>query len=193
MTESSDTVTVTLYTWIPDPDYPGEKAFPLADLGHSALQVGDLYVSYWPELDHPISRLTQHLHPRTVRNPASLAEEIDPSGPYMRRPPEFVDLVEGLSLAAMRECWQTVQDSPYDVNDRNCSHGVLEVLKAGAPAEVVDDLDPDRAPLPNSDGIWSKLRAIVFRPFTDCIPEKLRAVVIEALEVETVKEPARQE
>jgi hypothetical protein len=187
MATATNRATATLYTWIPDPDYPGEKALPLADLGHSALQVDDLYVSYWPELDHPISRLTQHLHPRQVRNPASLEEEIDPNGPYMRRPPEFIDRVEGLSPADMRECWSRLKDAPYDVNHRNCSHGVLEVLKAGAPPEARGDLDPDLAPAPDSDGIWSKLRAILFRPFTDCIPEKLRAVVLDALDTETVK------
>lgn len=192
MSDSGETVTATLYTWIPDPERPGIKGFPPADLGHSALQAGDLYVSYWPELDHWLSRLVHPLHPRAVRNPSSLEEESDPEGPYMRRPPEFVDRIEGLSLKRMREAWETVQDSPYDVNHRNCSHGVLEVLRAGAPEEARDDLDPEDLPPPAGDGIWSKLRALIFRPFTDCVPEQLRAGVLETLEAETVSEPKRE-
>lgn len=190
MSDSGETVTATLYTWVPDPEKPGAGGFPPADLGHSALQAGDLYVSYWPELDHWVSRLVHTLHPRTVRNPSSLEEESDPSGPYMRRPPELVDRIEGLSLDRMRAEWETVCESPYDVNHRNCSHGVLEVLRAGAPADTRDEFDLDHLPAPEGDGIWSKLRALLFRPFTDCIPEQLRALVLETLESETVKEPA---
>ncbi len=188
--DAFEPVSVELYTWIPDPAFGGESGGPPADLGHSAMQAGALYVSFWPELDSLVGRLIHAQHPREKRCPESHAEECDPEGPYMRRPPEFVDRLEGLSLPPMRVRWEGLRESDYDVRTANCSHVALEVLRAGVPPEIAPILDPREAPTPEDDGIWSKIRALLSAPFTDCIPEKLRSLVREMLAAENLKSPA---
>lgn len=184
--DSAGTDSAALFTWIPNPNV-GEG--PPTDLGHSSLQIGGLYVSFWPEMDSLIGVLIQPGHPRGQRNPRSYLDECDPDGPFMRRPPEFVDRLEGLSFERMRARWNELADSPYDPRTANCSHLALEVIRAGVPPVVAAELDPGSAPEPAAEDVWARIRSLLAAPFTDCTPEKLRALVLQVLEAENLKSP----
>ena len=61
---------VTLYTWKPKSDAPGgPHVTMMPDFGHSSLQIGEVYASFWPEETSLIGRVVSLLRPRKERLP----------------------------------------------------------------------------------------------------------------------------
>ncbi|HEY3330423.1 MAG TPA: hypothetical protein VGK19_10410 [Capsulimonadaceae bacterium] len=118
---------ITLYTWLPTaPSAVIEHGIP-PDIGHSSLFVehddgAETYISFWPEMEGLVGRLTYSFKPRTIRNAVSLEQESDPNGPYMQRPPDFSDSADGLDEDRMVAAWQSMLDLPYDLKRWNCSN-----------------------------------------------------------------------
>src|SRR3954464_8583811 len=94
---------VTLYTWVPKP-VEALQAGAVPDLGHCAIQAGETYASFWPEVDSLIGQVTSALAPREARNPTSYAAEMAEDEPYMRRPADHAEVFDGLNETAVARC-----------------------------------------------------------------------------------------
>jgi hypothetical protein len=180
---------VTLYTWVPKP-VEALQAGSAPDLGHTALQAGDTYASFWPELDSLIGRVTSALCPREVRSPNSYAEETAPEQPYMSRPADHSEIFDGFNEAAMARRWGEVAEDAYDFAKRNCSHVGLELIQAGLAAEAAEQLqetDCLKEQLAKSgDGLledaFRVARHVLAKPIFDFTPETLRMAMLNLAE-----------
>lgn len=170
---------VALHTWIPEGPGDDAREGPPGDLGHSALQVGDLYVSFWPDMDSLVGHIIGFFHKRDDRNPATYVIECDPNGPYMRRPADFTDTIFDFEEEPMRRRWEELRSEPYEFGTRNCSHVCLEVLRAGLPPQQRAELSPDNVTLDDAEDSWAAARLVLAAPLTDCIPESLRALALK--------------
>lgn len=157
---------VLLYTWSPDPTAPVKGYAP--DLGHSSLQVGDAYASFWPQDDSLVGTIVSLIKHRVARQPASYAEEIERENGFMQRPADFTDGLVGLDEANILARWEELRNAKFDPNSYNCSHVTRDLLEAG--------LSPTLRPrLPE---LCRKREHV---PLTDCTPLGLRSAILELL------------
>lgn len=186
-----------LYTWIPKP-VEAVEAGALPDLGHSALQVDDTYVSFWPEVDSVVGQVTSALKPRPYRNPRTYREESDPHAPFLQRAADYVDEISGAAAPPMLAAWKELHDAPYDFRTRNCSHVVRSVLRAGLTAATCEQLDrlqsqgePKDAAGNPLEEVCRAIREVLAAPITGCTPEEVRAEVQELQREGVVDSEAR--
>ncbi|MBC8104408.1 MAG: hypothetical protein H7Z41_17670 [Cytophagales bacterium] len=129
---------VTLYTWLPAPPHTvlGEGIMP--DMGHSSLlihddsgQQEDLYCSFWPEMESPIRRVVSLWKNRTVRHPESYAEETGAEAGFMQRPADYTERLSGLREDRLRQGWNQIKETDYELSSWNCA-SVLQCLLVAA-------------------------------------------------------------
>lgn len=157
---------VILHTWGPDPTAPLKGHSP--DLGHSALQIGETYASFWPQNDSLVGTLVSLIKRRTARQPVTYAEEIEPEKGFMQRPSDFRDRLMELNEAAMLARWKELERSEWDANSYNCSHVARDLLAVGL-----------------SPALGSQLEALSEKhehvPLTNCTPLGLHNAIVELL------------
>ncbi|BDI29459.1 hypothetical protein CCAX7_15100 [Capsulimonas corticalis] len=177
---------ITLYTWLPTPVTVVLEAHIPPDIGHSALDIthedgSSTYVSFWPEVDGLIGRLTYPVKPRTIRNPVSYEIESDRTQPYMQRKADFEDTVVGLDKLRIAAGWQSVQDLPYDLKRWNCSNVVrLLILTSMDPGQLglvlkasdfkLEDMEGGRS----IDLLRATLLEVAASNLFDCKPNDVR-------------------
>lgn len=175
---------ITLHVWSPKPVEAVREGL-LPDLGHAAVEFGNVYASFWPEIKSLTGVLIGVFKARTTRNPASYAVETEYALPYMQRAADYSDSADGFDEATMLSRWRELEDQSYDFATRNCSHVVLELLRAGLPEglreqlgaidsptiQVAEDVDPVESAL-------QQARMVVAAPLTSCTPEKVRAMFL---------------
>jgi hypothetical protein len=157
---------VILYTWLPDPAAPLKGHAP--DLGHSSLEVGDLYISFWPEKNSLTGMLTTLIKGRSSRQPTSYEEEIRPENGFMQRPADFADGLPELDEMTIAARWQELQDTDFDANSYNCSHLNRDLLASALPPALASRL-PE---------LCEKREHL---PLTTCTPGGLRSAILELL------------
>ena len=157
---------VVLHTWLPDPAALASGATP--DLGHSSLQVGAVYVSFWPEQSSLVGQIVSLLKGRHARQPESYAEEIEPKNGFMQRAAAFSDPLPGVNETVAIERWRELQDTHFDANSYNCSHLTRDVLDAALPPALRGQLST----------LCEKKEHV---PAVTCTPASLRAAILELL------------
>jgi hypothetical protein len=107
--------------------------------GHAALQVGQTYISWWPEKPGQVpSGLHRNIYASHPFRNRSYAEDVAAE----ERVPDHVVNIDGLDEAAIKGWWQTlglVKDGvqyhgpmqPWDTLRRNCSTVVAQALRQG--------------------------------------------------------------
>lgn len=169
---------VKLYYWEPTEltEVLAEGIMP--DLGHVSLEVTNEstgavdYVSFWPERESLIGRVTDLFKERQVRQPMSYAEESDEDGSYMQRPADQVLVLKGLDEAQISRQWHLLREAEYDILRWNCS-SVIEFLLLSAMRpedydrvkEVVDCPQEGRPEGRDLPEIWGSLASLL-----DCRP-----------------------
>lgn len=107
------------HIWLPDDQH----------IGHAALTIGDVYVSFWPataagKKDVKIKRS----HPSTFIQ--ALASDVSQEG---GRQPQTIELHQLDEERLLDHVAQLMEKSPrYQLARHNCSHVVAEALLAGA-------------------------------------------------------------
>ena len=157
---------VILYTWLPDPAAPLKGHAP--DLGHSSLEIGDLYISFWPQKNSLTGIFTTLIKGRSTRQPQSYEEEIKPENGFMQRPADFTDGLPGVDEAAIIAGWQELQDADFDATSYNCSHVNRDLLASALPPALGSRL-PD---------LCEKREHL---PLATCTPGGLRSAILELL------------
>lgn len=157
------------------------------DVGHSALEVAGAtaeqsgYVSFWPERDSLVGRITQLWKPRATRHPASYEAETDPEGSFMQRPADYDVELLGLDEAVIVRLWKELAGSQYDFLTWNCSNVCKFLLLSAVPLEKRAALEEAMGVCPEEGSCISgesamleKLRFLSTSAFIDCRPEDLK-------------------
>ena len=180
---------VKLYTWGPTTPETvlGNTIAP--DIGHAALEVipedtrPGTYVSFWPERDSLIGRVTSLWKKRPVRNPTSYAQEIAPDDGFMQRPADQEDQIAGLDEGVIADLWQKLQKSEYDFLKWNCASVCKLLILSALPArlhpalqEVMGALPAHLAQIGRVEDLQAALHELASSPFIDSHPEELRKI-----------------
>lgn len=165
----------------------------MPDLGHSSLLVQDdnrvledVYCSFWPELDSTLRRVIGLWKNRTVRFPASYAEECDPEAGFMQRPADFIVPLDGLREDRIRRGWAQLKNSDFHVISWNCANVAECLLIAAMERErynriqdavecKLDDLDKARM---DADEMGSVLEYLAESKLIGCHPEDVHRLAV---------------
>jgi hypothetical protein len=181
---------VTLFTWMPAPTQMVLTSGKMPDIGHSALAVTTddgqaAYISFWPETDSLIGRITALWAPRPTRSPESYAQESDPDAPYLQRPADYVETLLGLAERRLIRGWDALKDGDYDAAQWNCSHVTRCLLTMAMGATDHACLVATGAL--TDDGAWemaedadlaARLSLIAASRVADCTPLAVRALAL---------------
>jgi hypothetical protein len=143
---------VTVYLWFPS----GNSKY-----GHSAAQVGDTYISWWP-IDNTMSvRGTRAFQSRTH------ADDLDSQKGEGRKPDHSIPL-KNLDEPAIRNWWREWRhnDQQYRAIDRNCSTTVAKALKAGGGDRLCNRSLKGYQLVWTPNDIWEYARAISIGIYT---------------------------
>lgn len=202
---------IILYTWAPVSPVTLLQPGVSPDIGHSAIEVrggsaasedSSVYMSFWPELESLIGVVTQLWKPRTVRNPASYAQEIDPDDGYMQRLADNVTELDGLDEEKMRHLWERFGESKYDFLKWNCSSVCRLLLLSATPPHLREAMRAAMAcSLEDVAQLWGagemadvaeRLRYLSTSAFIDCRPDDLKRAAAAYLEAITGGESRRE-
>jgi hypothetical protein len=165
----------------------------MPDLGHSSLQIrddsglqDDEYCSFWPELDSPLRRVIGLWKNRTLRFPGSYAQECAPEAGFMQRNADFIVPLEGLRENRIRQGWNQIKDSDFNVVSWNCANVSQCLLIAAMDRDhyrsiqdavdcSLDDLDKARM---DSDAMGGVLQYLAESRLAGCHPEDVHRLAV---------------
>lgn len=180
---------VRVYTWLPPSPLAIVEGAIGPDLGHGAIELIDkddkpyLYISFWPDLDGIEGRLTTVLKHRRTRQPSCLADEVDPDGYFLQRPPDFIDEVGGLDEHYIVSRWRKLKDKRYHFHRWNCSDvckRLLLLAMSRRDRRIVRRAATCGTDLPRRrdyGSLMEWLRALASSRVVACTPEDVRRLV----------------
>jgi len=125
--------------------------------GHASLQVGETYISWWPEMPGQVpSKIHPNIYASHPFRNRTYADDVADEG----QPPDHVILIEGLNENAIKDWWHSkglVRNGielsgpllPWDTLSKNCSTMVAEALRIGGGDKFAE---------------WSKTWNMIWKP-----------------------------
>lgn len=165
----------------------------MPDMGHSSLLVHDdsgaleeVYISFWPEMESVLRRVINLWKNRTIRYPASYAEESNSEAGFMQRPADFIVPLDGLREDRIRRGWELLKNSDFDVTSWNCANVSQCLLIAAMEREcdegIQDAVECKLADLEtsqmDSDEMGGVLRYLAGSTLIGCCPEDVYRLVL---------------